>query len=328
MTQNPELTAPIAAELSEDNDSTFGDIESSTASLRSSIYDHVYENGRRYHSFRAGQYVLPNDETEQDRLDLTHHLFTLTLKGNLCMTKLENPQSILDVGTGTGIWAIDIGDQFPTASVIGTDLSPIQSAWVPPNVKFEIDDCTDDWTFPLEHFDFIHIRTLGGSIKDWPALLRRCYQHLKPGGKLEIAEGRTNFWCNDNTFPPDCAVKQWLDDFHRYCAMAGIEFDVIPKVPAWMESTGFIGVQTLDCPVPVGTWPKDPALKRIGAVFRNHQYLAFEAYAVALFTRVGGWSQDEFQVLIAKAREEMATNKQHIYTFTSFVSATKPLITS
>lgn len=145
MTQNPELTAPIAAELSEDNDSTFGDIESSTASLRSSIYDHVYENGRRYHSFRAGQYVLPNDETEQDRLDLTHHLFTLTLKGNLCMTKLENPQSILDVGTGTGIWAIDIGDQFPTASVIGTDLSPIQSAWVPPNVKFEIDDCTDDW---------------------------------------------------------------------------------------------------------------------------------------------------------------------------------------
>jgi SAM-dependent methyltransferase len=316
MAQNPSLTTAIPAELAEDHDSTFGDIESSTASLRSSIYEHVYENGRRYHSFRAGQYVLPNDEAEQERLDVTHHLFTLTLKGNLCITKLENPQNILDIGTGTGIWAIDIGDQYPTASVIGTDLSPIQPPWVPPNVRFEIDDCTDDWTFPLSHFDFIHIRTLGGSIKDWPALLKRCYDHLKPGGHVEVVEGRTNFWTNDNTFPPDSAFKQWLDGFHEYCTAAGIDFDVIPQVPGWLEKVGFTGIQTLDCPVPVGTWPKDPALKKIGAVFRTHQYMAFEAYAVALFTRVGGWSADDFQILIAKAREEMATNKLHIYTFT------------
>jgi ubiquinone/menaquinone biosynthesis C-methylase UbiE len=26
------------------------------------------------------------------------------LKGDICKTKLENPQSILDVGTGTGLW--------------------------------------------------------------------------------------------------------------------------------------------------------------------------------------------------------------------------------
>ena len=89
--------------------------------------------------------MLPNDEAEQDRLDLTHHLFTLVLEGELCMTKLESPQSILDIGTGTGIWAIDIGDQYPTASIIGIDLSPIQPSWVPSNVKFQIDDCTLEW---------------------------------------------------------------------------------------------------------------------------------------------------------------------------------------
>lgn len=172
-------------------------------------------------------------------------------------------------------------------------------------------------TFPLEHFDFIHIRTLGGSIKDWPALLRKAYQHLKPGGKIEVTEGRTTLWCNDNTFPPDCAFQQWLDGFNRYGAMAGIEFDVIPKVPAWLEKTGFVGIQTLDCPVPVGTWPKEPALKKVGAIFRAQLYHAFEAYAMALFLRFGGWSPEEFQVLVAKARGETATNEQHTYTFLS-----------
>jgi methylase of polypeptide subunit release factors len=31
-----------------------------------------------------------------------------------------------DVGTGTGIWAIDFADQYNNAEVTGTDLSPIQ----------------------------------------------------------------------------------------------------------------------------------------------------------------------------------------------------------
>lgn len=47
---------------------------------------------------------MPNDETEQERLDMTHHVFTLTLDGDICVTQLHNPQAILDIGTGTGMW--------------------------------------------------------------------------------------------------------------------------------------------------------------------------------------------------------------------------------
>ena len=42
-----------------------------------------YENGRRYHAYREGEYPLPNDDPEQDRLDLLHHIFRLVLGGAL-----------------------------------------------------------------------------------------------------------------------------------------------------------------------------------------------------------------------------------------------------
>lgn len=47
---------PLA--IDSDGDSTFGDEDaaSETTSLRSSIFQHVYENGRRYHSYRQGAY--------------------------------------------------------------------------------------------------------------------------------------------------------------------------------------------------------------------------------------------------------------------------------
>lgn len=37
----------------------------------------------------------------------------------------ENPHNILDVGTGTGIWAVDIAEKFPSAEVVGVDLRSV-----------------------------------------------------------------------------------------------------------------------------------------------------------------------------------------------------------
>jgi len=54
----------------------------------------------------------------------------LSLRGELFLAKIpEKPQRILDCGTGTGIWALDVGEVFPSAEVIGVDLSPIQPIW-------------------------------------------------------------------------------------------------------------------------------------------------------------------------------------------------------
>ncbi|KAG7140278.1 Secondary metabolism regulator LAE1 like protein [Verticillium longisporum] len=296
---------------------------SDTASVTSSVFNFEYENGRRYHSYRAGQYLLPNDDKEQDRLDLTHHVFSLTLHGELCISHLENPRRILNLGTGTGIWAIDAGDQFPAAEVIGTDLSPIQSSWVPPNVRFEVDDATLPWTWPRDHFDFVHARTLGGAIKDWPTLLRQCRHHLVPGGQVEIAEGRADFFCDDGTLTESSKTYQWLSEFRRLAQPLG--FDIAPALPQLLEDAGFEDVRIVQRRVPLGTWPKDAHLREIGRAFRvQFVEYALEAYSLALFTRLGGWTNEEAQVLFAMVRDEMKTNKVHLYTYTAFVTGRKP----
>ncbi|EXJ84138.1 hypothetical protein A1O3_04805 [Capronia epimyces CBS 606.96] len=328
----PELIPDPHAEEEEreardDDDAGYdsGSIQTATTSVNSSIFDWVYENGRRYHSYRPTQYVLPNDEEEQDRLDLTHHLFTLVLQGGYCMTRLDSPEAILDVGTGTGIWAIDMADLYPSAIVTGTDLSPIQPQWVPPNARFEVDDANEEWTFPEQHFDFIHARTICAGIRDFPQFLAKCYAHLKPGGKIEVSEGRANFFCDDDTFPADSYTRTWLDELHRCAALVHLDIDHIPKVPEELERAGFVSVEFVQKHVPVGTWPKDKSLKVIGKIFRE-QFVAsaLEAYSLKLLCEVGNWSLPEFQVLCANVRRELTENKMHLYTFWSVASRRHP----
>ena len=80
-----------------------------------------------------------------------------------------------DIGKNLGIWAIDMGDTYPDCEVIGTDLSPIQPGFVPPNVRFEVDNWEDEWMFGKK-FDLIHARMLQGAVSNYPRLLKKIYK--------------------------------------------------------------------------------------------------------------------------------------------------------
>ena len=96
-------------------------LSASQASLSSSVFEFIHEHGHRYH--RKGEALLPNDETEQNRLDLQHHIFRMLLDGGLTLTNLQRDEAlqILDVGCGTGIWAIEMGDALPNATIQGIE---------------------------------------------------------------------------------------------------------------------------------------------------------------------------------------------------------------
>lgn len=82
----------------------------------------------------------------------------------------------------------DFADANPSAEVIGIDISPIQPSWVPPNLRFEIEDAGLDWTYPDDSFDFIHLRYMHGAFSDWDKLYREAYRCLKPGGWIQQIE--------------------------------------------------------------------------------------------------------------------------------------------
>lgn len=186
---------------------------------------------------------------------------------------------------------------------------------LPPNVRFEIDDATQEWTFRKNYFDFIHARTLAGAIQDWPGLLRQCFEHCKPGGNVEISEGRADFFCDDGTLHEDSSTFKWLSEFRRLSAPLG--FDIAPRLPDLLTQAGFEDVELTQKIVPLGAWPKDKALKEIGRWFRvQFLEMALEAYTMALFTRFGNWKYEEVQVLLAMVRNELKSDRIHLYTYT------------
>ncbi|WPJ57213.1 hypothetical protein SMAC4_13004 [Sordaria macrospora] len=83
-----------------------------------------------------------------------------------CSTK-DKIRTALDIGTGTGVWAIDFADEHPNCTLTGTDISPIQPSRVPSNARFDIEDPRKKLTFQLNYFDYIHIQWLTGTIADW-----------------------------------------------------------------------------------------------------------------------------------------------------------------
>lgn len=73
---------------------------------------------------RRQEYSLPNDGEEQDRQDLQHGMCLQIMDGRLADAPIDRKSTshVLDIGTGTGIWAIEFAEQYPNTLVVGTDL--------------------------------------------------------------------------------------------------------------------------------------------------------------------------------------------------------------
>jgi trans-aconitate methyltransferase len=152
-------------------------------------------------------------------------------------------QRVLDFGTGTGIWAIDFADEYPSVQVVGNDLSAIQPRWVPPNLKFIIDDVEAEWVYgPDEAFDFIHGRAMAGSIRNWPKLYSEIYKQVRPGGWVEIQEYETFLRSDDDTIDHATAIKQWQDTIEEASAQFGKRLNVAAMQKQHMIDAGYVDV--------------------------------------------------------------------------------------
>lgn len=300
----------------------------STASLTSSIYDYRTLHGRTFHSEQGEtQYWATNDDRLGDVLDINHHLSTLALDDQLFLAPLEKGKvkRALDLGTGTGVWAIDFADQFPEAEVIGTDISPTQSSWVPPNVKFEIEDFNKTWSYPKNHFDFIHIRWLIGSPEDWYVLLKQSYDALAPGGWFESYEVSAFIESDDGTVTDNMALGQWGKIFVEGGNKLNRSFLVLQEglQRKALEAAGFVDIQEHDIKMPIGTWPADPKLKELGAYAQLVLTQDPEGW-VLFMTNTLGWTREQILNFVAAVRKESRSSKVHPFYRQKVVWGRKP----
>lgn len=119
------------------------------------------------------------------------------------------PPAVLDVGSGSGSWVLDMGGMFPHAEVVGLDLAPanlprygisLGVIWrlvdrfmvrlniasghrePTPNCRFECDDVNFGLSHYKNSFDVVHARCVESGIADYPHFLKDVQQVLRPGG--------------------------------------------------------------------------------------------------------------------------------------------------
>ncbi|KAG6054090.1 hypothetical protein E4U17_004064 [Claviceps sp. LM77 group G4] len=304
-------------------------LSSASTSAESSVRDYMFENGRRYHRFREGHYNFPNEEVEQEREDMKHAMVKLLCSQTLHFAPIGNhPQEILDIGTGTGIWAIEMGDSFPSANILGIDLSPIQPDWLPPNVRFMVDDAESPWLFPRNHFDYIHSRHTVMAIKDWDRLYGRAFEHLKSGGWMEMQEihHRPRSATMEGLVPVDHPVARFWTLVTEGLAALGVDLDISSGgiLAGKMQQAGFMNVTERVFHVPIGTWPKNKLLKTVGLYWRTILLDGLQAIAMGPLTRGLRWHREQVEMLLMEVRQAYHDNNALMYMPLHVTYAQKP----
>ncbi|KAI3326454.1 S-adenosyl-L-methionine-dependent methyltransferase [Xylariaceae sp. AK1471] len=313
----------------DDGDSALGnEAASTTASLSASILEYRTFHGRTYHSLQGtAEHWTPNDDVHLQSMDCVHHCLTLLLDDKLYLAPIaEDAIKVLDIGCGTGIWAIDFADAHPKAEVIGTDVSPSQPEWVPPNLKFEIEDCTQPWTYPPNLFDFLHLRYLFGSIFDWDALYVEAFKACKPGGWVEAFEPSVNFRSDDGSLVEGMALYDCGRLLNEASSKYGRSMSIVDDgvIPGAFRRAGFVKIKENTFKLPATPWAKDQKLQQLGAFSRLAMEQDLDGYVLYLFTSALGWSQQQVMAYTARVRKELRNLSLQPYFLIQVVYGEKP----
>ncbi|KAI0126443.1 S-adenosyl-L-methionine-dependent methyltransferase [Xylariales sp. AK1849] len=276
------------------------------------------ENGRCYGTYRKGQYMLPVDEDELDRLDIFHKFFQIarqrdTLEGGLHQRPLPRnvPLRILDLGCGTGIWTIDMADRYyqhnPQSRFIGLDLNWTQPKKIPQTIDFCRQDITEpNWGLDTESFDLIHLRMLAGSISDWLSLYRNIHRHLKVGGVIEHVE--IDFRpLSDGSLPADSRLRHWANELCGAFEQAGKPLVINPDPEFLLKQAGFADVRHEMKEIPYHPWKQSEQDKELGRWFNLGMTQALEALTLAPLTRINRRSKEEVLALTKQVKDEICT---------------------
>jgi hypothetical protein len=193
------------------------------------------------------------------------------------------------------------------------DLSADQRR-VPPNVKFEIDDAEADWTWPYDHFDLVHMRTMTGGIRNWDKLFTQAYQHTKPGGYIELQEMDYMGVIQPTSRNPGTSFHTWCVEQGMAAMKVGVNLRTsVEFMKGALQKAGYVDIVVREFKLPIGPWPKQKRLRDAGLLQLSAMLEGIEGLSLRLLKFYDGWSLEELKVLLAKVRTELKDPGCHAY---------------
>ncbi|KAJ7640798.1 S-adenosyl-L-methionine-dependent methyltransferase [Mycena polygramma] len=210
------------------------------------------------------------DVSERNRLDEMHSAFKEYLDGKISFAPIYGtlPTRILELGCGSGAWAIDAAIAFPDTEVIATDLSPtLLGIPLPENVKFQIVDVTQNLPLELATFDIVRARLLLMHVQNAKDVLERVAILVKPGGWLVLEE--MNLCSMIESGGP--VVSRVMSLYAGILEARGADANIGKDLESIIRGTGSfseIHAQKISMPISCnGT--VSPKLARLGAAFEK-----------------------------------------------------------
>ena len=290
-------------------------------------YPSYSENGRMYHGYRKGMYMMPCDEEEQDRLDIFHKLFTVArVSDGLIYAPHPSNARILDLGCGTGIWSIEVANKYPESFVVGVDLAPIQPANHPKNCDFYSPfDFESPWALGEDSWDLIHMQMGSGSVASWPNLYRRVFSHLRPGAWFEQVEIDFEPRCDERSLN-GLALRHWYQSLKnatesRMRPLAHSSRETIRN----LQEAGFTEIDHQMVGLPLNPWHNDEHERKVARWYNLAISESIEALSLAPFSRVMGWPVEKIKRLAADVKSEAFNKDIHCYNILHIYQARKPL---
>lgn len=249
-------------------------------------------------------YVLPKDQAEGDRLDLQHYLLKIAA-GGLYRAPIRQPHAILDVATGTGIWAREMALEFPNARVIGFDIdrTPLERSLkvlgpggqFPTNFSFQMADALKRFPFEDGAFDFVHGRLMSPFIpkEQWPHVVSEMMRVLRPGGCLELVDmERPPFSSSEAYHLIERAIARLME--HR-----GLYVGVGDELMWHLQRAGARRVQQRK--FLLGNGRQREREQRLLAT----DVLSIQANMKAILVRSGAFSEEQFDTVYQRAKAEL-----------------------
>jgi SAM-dependent methyltransferase len=240
-------------------------------------------------------YILPRHPAEIDRLDVQHYALHEHLGVNF-LAPVVRPARVLDVGSGTGQWAYDVGRQFPRSMVVGIDVASSKPG-APDNFRLVRANVLRGLPIADGTFDFVHQRLMAISaipLPSWPAVMADLVRVTAPGGWIELVEA---FAAVEPSGP---ATRHMVDLTRQVGKTFGVDMDavVVSVLGDHMRRAGLVNVDQRTASLPIGEWGG-----RVGSLTATNMR-SFMTRMSGAFEERFGLSQPEFGELMHAVRAE------------------------